>query len=79
MHAYPHLTIGYGAGHCDSGEIAAALRTALPTERTEVRVDAVHLVQVRQDAPGHGYHLAAPAVTVSLGGARPTLRSGGAR
>lgn len=79
MHTFPHLTIGYGAGHCDSGEIAAALHAALHAERAVVLVDAVHLVQVRQDVPGHGYHLAAAAVTVPLGGARPAPRGGGAR
>ncbi len=71
----PHLTIAYGAGHCDSAEIAAALRTARRSERAEVRIDAVHLVRVRQNAAAHQYHLAAPALTVPLGGPRP--REGG--
>ena len=77
MHTRPHLTIAYGAGHCDSAEIASALRTALRRERAEVLVDAVHLLQVRQDAPAHGYRLTAPTVTIPLGGARPAHRDGG--
>jgi hypothetical protein len=62
----PHLTIAYGAGHCASIEIAAALEAALAREYAEVLIDAVHLVQVRQNAPAHGYRLT-PTLTVQLG------------
>ena len=77
MPTRPHLTIAYGAGHCDSAEIAAALRAATRSERAEVLIDAVHLVRVRQNAPAHQYHLTAPAVTVPIGGTRPVPREGG--
>ena len=67
----PHLTIAYGAGHCASTEIAAALEAVLARECAEVLVDAVHLVRVRQSAPAHGYRLTSPTVSVSLGGLPP--------
>lgn len=70
-HERPHLTIAYGAGHCDCAEVAAALEAALARERAEVLIDAVHLVQVQQNAPAHGYRLAPPTVSVPLGAARP--------
>ena len=79
MHTRPLLTFAYGAGHCDSAEIAAALRASLQHVHAEVLIDAVHLVQVRQDAPAHGYRVASPALTIPLGGARPALAQGGDR
>lgn len=63
-----HLTIAYGAGHCDSGALQHRLRTGLRPGRAPLIVDAVHLVEVRQDAPGHRYVLGRTALRVPLRG-----------
>lgn len=66
MQERPHLTIAYGAGHCASAEIEAALAAVVAGERAEVLVDAVHLVQVQQNAPAHCYRIT-PTLAVPLG------------
>ncbi|MBR7825835.1 2'-5' RNA ligase family protein [Actinospica sp. MGRD01-02] len=71
MQKRPHLTVAHGAGHCASAEIEAVLRAAAAGERAEVLIDAVHLVQVRQNAPLHGYRLAPPTLSVPLRVTRP--------
>lgn len=63
-----HLTIGYGAGHCDSGALQHRLRTGLRPGRAPLIVDAIHLVEVCQDAPGHRYVLGRTALRVPLRG-----------
>jgi hypothetical protein len=69
MQARPYLTIAHGAGHCASAEIEAALRSALAGECAEVLIDTVHLLQVRQNAPLHGYRLAPPTLSIPLAAA----------
>jgi len=65
-----HLPLAYGAGHCDSGALQRKLRTALRPGRAPLIIDAVHLVEVRQDPPGHRYVLVRSELRVPLG-ARP--------
>jgi len=51
----PHLTVAYCARATDSGRIQSALRRRVRPSHAPMTVDAVHLLDVHQDAHQHTY------------------------
>ncbi|MFD7861326.1 hypothetical protein [Streptomyces sp. NPDC059783] len=45
-----HLTLGYAAEECDSGQVQRKLRNGVRPGHAPMRVDAVHLVDVTANA-----------------------------
>jgi hypothetical protein len=64
----PHLTCAYGARQVDSGPIQSALRRRLRPQFVTTVIDAVWLLEVRQDAAAHTYTWdEATAIRIPLG------------
>ena len=65
----PHVTLGYASGPEDSGVVQAMLRRQVRPGRAPMRVDAVYLVDVIQDAALSQYRWRTPIAVIPLTGA----------